>query len=166
MIDENKLFWGIVGVVGTCIIGVFVLLFYIVPSVNLGGAPQYIPPVPGAIDIDTSTHVAQTLCNTSWSTSSIRPPTSYTNPIKTKLVAEYNKLHGTNYTNADGELDHVISLEIGGSPTSTDNLAFEPGKIPNPKDSVENRLHKEVCIGQITLQKAQECISTNWQACP
>jgi hypothetical protein len=42
----------------------------------------------------------------------------------------------------------------------------EPGSIPNAKDTVENRLHKEICRGQITLAAAQRAIATNWTTAP
>ena len=54
-----------------------------------------------------------------------------------------------------------MSLELGGS-NDARNLWIEPGKIPNPKDSVENALHKAVCDHKITLAAAQNAIATNW----
>jgi hypothetical protein len=36
------------------------------------------------------------------------------------------------------------------------------GALPNPKDSVENRLHKAVCAGTVTLTAAQNAIATDW----
>lgn len=58
------------------------------------------------------------------------------------------------------EVDHLISLELGGS-NSIKNLWPEPG-FPNPKDKLENRLHAMVCSGQISLLQAQHDIATNW----
>jgi hypothetical protein len=43
------------------------------------------------------------------------------------------------------------------------NLWPEVGKIPNPKDSVENALHKAVCAGKVSLSAAQQAIALNWQ---
>lgn len=64
------------------------------------------------------------------------------------------------------EVDHLISLELGGADT-VKNLWPEP-YLPKPgaheKDLVENYLHKQVCTGKITLQQAQERISTDWYA--
>jgi len=42
------------------------------------------------------------------------------------------------------------------------NLWVQPGSIPNPKDSVENRLHTAVCTGKVTLGDAQHAIATDW----
>lgn len=169
--------WGTIGAVVLLVVvaGLAVTFSWwmtLVPPASYGVSASkepaiYTPPVPGAIDVYTSTHIAQTICNKNWSTASIRPPTSYTHPISVKLVGEYNAKYGTNYTTAQGELDHVISIELAGSPTSTDNLAFEPGKIPNPKDKVENFLHKQVCSAPASkqaqeLKLAQKEISTDW----
>jgi hypothetical protein len=66
-----------------------------------------------------------------------------------------------------GEIDHLISLELGGS-NDISNLWPEDGKIPNPKDAVENRLHKWVCSGSTPkvqasrLHAAQQAIRTDW----
>jgi hypothetical protein len=35
---------------------------------------------------------------------------------------------------------HEVSLELAGAPDDPRNLWVEPGKIPNPKDAVENKL--------------------------
>ena len=64
-----------------------------------------------------------------------------------------------------GELDHLVPLELGGS-NDLSNLWVEAGHIPNPKDSVENRLHREVCSGKISLHAAQVDIAHNWMTAP
>ena len=146
-----------------------------VPSVSIttvdGPATLY-PDVPGAVDQDTTGDVQGTICNSSWSTKSIRPPVSVTDPIKTVALARYNQEHGTNYTKADGELDHLISLEIGGAPADPNNLWFEPYITQvngvqigaHEKDKVENELHKEVCSGTLTIQQTQNIVVTDWYA--
>ena len=60
------------------------------------------------------------------------------------------------------EYDHLVSLELGGAPNDPRNLWPEPGKIPNPKDRVENRLHRDVCDHKITLIVAQRQIAKDW----
>ena len=70
-------------------------------------------------------------------------------------------------THAPGEyeVDHIISLELGGS-NDIANLWPEPAE-PRPgfheKDTVENFLHNEVCSGQVTLQEAQSEIAHDWR---
>jgi hypothetical protein len=64
-----------------------------------------------------------------------------------------------------GELDHLVPLELGGS-NDMKNFWVEAGRIPNPKDTVENRLHREVCAGKISLHTAQLDIAHNWTTAP
>jgi hypothetical protein len=78
-----------------------------------------------------------------------------------RLKARVYRNYGLDRRQGRYEVDHLISLELGGA-NATSNLWVEPGKIPNAKDAVENRLHKEVCTGQITLAEAQREIATNW----
>jgi hypothetical protein len=59
------------------------------------------------------------------------------------------------------ELDHLVSLELGGSNDEA-NLWPEIGKVPNPKDTVENDLHDAVCSGKVTLAAAQQAIASDW----
>ncbi len=64
------------------------------------------------------------------------------------------------------EIDHLISLELGGS-NDISNL-FPEAALPVPgfheKDKVENYLHAQVCSGAISLNEAQKEIATNWLA--
>lgn len=64
------------------------------------------------------------------------------------------------------ETDHLISRELGGADVIA-NLWPQPyGGSPwnaTRKDRVENRLHKEVCAGTITLEDAQRKISTDYR---
>ena len=62
------------------------------------------------------------------------------------------------------EVDHLISLELGGS-NDMANLWPQP-YTPTPgareKDVLENFLHKAVCGGAMTLEEAQRKIATDW----
>jgi hypothetical protein len=64
------------------------------------------------------------------------------------------------------EVDHLISLELGGS-NDIKNLWPEPyeGEQFNAhvKDRLENFLHTEICAGRISLTKAQKEIATDWK---
>jgi hypothetical protein len=90
-------------------------------------------------------------------TATVRPPTSVTDKFKRQIDQAYGLP-----TSTQGELDHEVSLEIGGAPSDPRNLWVEPGKIPNPKDAVENKLNEAVCSGLITLAAAQKAIATSW----
>jgi hypothetical protein len=62
------------------------------------------------------------------------------------------------------EVDHLISLELGGS-NAIANL-WPEAAAPRPgfhqKDAVENFLHGQVCSGAMTLAAAQRIIAVNW----
>jgi hypothetical protein len=64
------------------------------------------------------------------------------------------------------EVDHLVSLELGGSNVIT-NLWPEPyaGRWgARTKDVLENRLHDLVCAGRIGLADAQRIEAKNWVA--
>jgi hypothetical protein len=113
---------------------------------------------PGATNPDvTQANLAQTICVSGY-TKTIRPPVTYTDNLKLQQMQAY----GFNDSPRMHEEDHLISLELGGSPTDPKNLWPEPGASPNPKDKIENFLHAAVCAGKISLQDAQTRISQNW----
>lgn len=64
------------------------------------------------------------------------------------------------------EIDHLISRELGGADHVL-NLWPQPyGTSPwnaTRKDRVENRLHKELCMGKTTLTEARWWISTDYR---
>jgi hypothetical protein len=115
---------------------------------------------PGATDSRvTSATIKKTICVSGY-TKRVRPSESVTEPEKLASMRAYGD-HGA----AHGyEYDHLISLELGGAPNDPRNLWPEPGNSPNPKDKVENLLHRQVCDGQIGLRTAQHEIATNWVA--
>jgi hypothetical protein len=63
------------------------------------------------------------------------------------------------------EVDHLISLELGGS-NELSNLWPEPYTVPgaHEKDRVENYLHDQVCAGALDLADAQRMIADDWYA--
>jgi hypothetical protein len=66
---------------------------------------------------------------------------------------------------SDYEEDHLIPLELGGSPSSQLNLWPEPNHATDgayTKDTIENHLHSLVCAGQLSLTTAQQAIANNW----
>ncbi len=80
---------------------------------------------------------------------------------KNQVYAEYGI---ASHTTGEYEVDHLISLELGGS-NDIANLWPEPAE-PRPgfheKDKVENYLHDQVCSGAMALSDAQAIIATNW----
>jgi hypothetical protein len=64
------------------------------------------------------------------------------------------------------EVDHLISLELGGS-NDLENLWPQPyhGALnAHDKDQLENQLHALVCAGTVPLDEAQRAIATDWVA--
>jgi len=67
-------------------------------------------------------------------------------------------------TAGEYEVDHLVSLELGGS-NDIANLwpeAAEPRPGFHEKDQVENFLHEQVCRGATPLAEAQRTIATDW----
>jgi hypothetical protein len=63
------------------------------------------------------------------------------------------------------EIDHIVSLELGGSNDIAnlfpERLYAHPGY--RVKDRLENRLHELVCSGRIALRDAQRGIADDWE---
>lgn len=94
-------------------------------------------------------------------TDTVRPSTSYTNRLKVQQIILYGYI---DTSMSAYEEDHLIPLELGGSPTDPANLWPEPYPSAYDKDKVENYLHAQVCAGKVTLADAQQEIATNWQS--
>lgn len=113
---------------------------------------------PGALNPSVSqADIGSTICASGW-TATVRPPESYTETLKKEQLIAYADTQPIGYY----EEDHLIPLELGGSPTSPQNLWPEPGASPNPKDSVENAAKRDVCDGTMSLAAAQRAIATDW----
>jgi hypothetical protein len=107
---------------------------------------------PGVLNPDvTQANIRSTICRKGW-TSTIRPPTSYTNDLKRKQIRQYGELGSL----SDYQEDHLISLELGGHPTDPRNLWPEPYPRATDVDRMENELNAEVCSGGLTLAEAQQ----------
>jgi hypothetical protein len=107
---------------------------------------------PGVLNPDVrQANIRSTICRHGW-TDTIRPPTSYTNELKRKQMRQYGEAGSL----SDYQEDHLISLELGGSPTDPRNLWPEPYPRASEVDQIENELNAEVCSGQLTLAQAQQ----------
>jgi hypothetical protein len=102
----------------------------------------------------------EVICSASFRTSSIR---NVPQSLKYEVEEEYEmpqRLYGRKL-----EIDHIVSLELGGS---NDIANLFPERVrPAPgyqvKDKLENRLHSLVCSGSMKLRNAQRQIAKNWQ---
>src|SRR4051812_47143680 len=101
------------------------------------------------------------ICAPSFRTSTIR---SVSDTEKFAVEQEYGLKPG--HYGSTLEIDHIVSLELGGS-NDVANL-FPELANPRPgyrvKDVLENRLHALVCDGRMDLRVAQNGIASNWQA--
>lgn len=85
-----------------------------------------------------------------------------------KLKAKVYRAYGiASHRPGDYEIDHVISLELGGADVF-ENL-FPQSYRTRPwnasvKDRLENWLHREVCAGRMPLEEAQREIAADWTA--
>ena len=98
----------------------------------------------------TQTTIGSTICVRGW-TATVRPPASYTAALKLKQMPLYGE---TGPASAYQE-DHLISLELGGSPTDPRNLWPEPYPRAADVDEIENELNAKVCSGELSLADAQ-----------
>lgn len=114
---------------------------------------------PGGIDpAVTQANIHSTICKSGGYTKKVRPPESETERAKFDVAYP---AYGVSHSKKS-ELDHLVSLELGGD-NDIENLWPEVGKQPNPKDAVENDLHRAVCDGQVKLADAQDAIATDWE---
>jgi hypothetical protein len=112
---------------------------------------------PGSVDpAVTQRDIKSTICRSGW-TGKVRPPQSQTEHAKYDV--SYPAYHIPGSTRS--ELDHLVPLELGGSNDIT-NLWPEAGRVPNPKDKVENALNRAVCDGKVSLTAAQNAIASDW----
>ena len=86
-----------------------------------------------------------------------------TDATKAKVFAEY----GVDPKADQFEVDHLISLELGGS-NDIHNLwpqAYNTKPLnAHVKDALENKLHALVCAGKADLATVQHDIATDWVA--
>ncbi|HKW21643.1 MAG TPA: HNH endonuclease signature motif containing protein [Ktedonobacterales bacterium] len=109
---------------------------------------------PGAIFANVTT---TQICQSGYASSVRNVPTSE----KDQAYSEYGI---ASHSTGQYEVDHLVSLELGGS-NDIANLWPELAS-PTPgfhqKDQVENYLHNQVCANKVSLAQAQQEIATNW----
>ncbi len=116
---------------------------------------------PGALNpAVTPASIDATICSMGW-TRTIRPPQSYTAPLKRALMQAY----GAGDDPGAFELDHLVPLELGGAPADAMNLwpeahEMDPGSYE--KDGFENFLRRRVCARELSLGEAQQQMATDW----
>jgi hypothetical protein len=106
-----------------------------------------------------------TICVTGW-TATVRPPASYTSPLKAQqMAAEHLSGSPSNY-----EEDHRLPLEGGGFPggpgLDEHNLSPEPHPASSTKDAAENQLKQQLCAAKdaATFTSLQVAFVSRWLA--
>ena len=119
------------------------------------GSPPILPNsemTPGVFVVDAT---VEKICQKGY-TATVR---YVTDKQKNDVFKGYNIERSSNY-----EVDHLISLELGGS-NDTRNLwpqSYSGIWGARIKDGLENRLHTLVCDGKVSLREAQYDISHDW----
>jgi hypothetical protein len=119
---------------------------------------------PGAINpAVTRQNIDSTICQRGW-TASVRPSYHYTERLKRAQIRTYGYRDQKIW---HYEEDHLIPLDLGGSPTDPRNLWPEPhlrvGQWGSfAKDRLEARLGRLVCHRQLSLNRARALIARNW----
>jgi hypothetical protein len=117
------------------------------------------PFTPGVADPRvTQANIHSTICVSGY-TKTVRNVSAAT---KREVFAEYGI---ADPTPGAYEVDHLISLELGGS-NDIGNLWPEPysgADNAHDKDTIENRLHSQVCSGTLSLTQAQYEIVHWWE---
>jgi Excalibur calcium-binding domain len=104
------------------------------------------------------------ICSPSFRTGSVRNV-----PESEKFAVEREYGLAAKHYGRTLEIDHIVSLELGGS-NNIANLYPEEarfkGRLPgyHVKDKLENKLHDLVCAGSLKLRAVQRQIASNWQA--
>jgi hypothetical protein len=123
---------------------------------------------PGSVNPSaTQDNLDATVCKSGWA-SSQRPPAAYTDALKLVQIVEYG------YADKNPrhyQEDHLVPLELGGAPRDPANLWPEPNVASLPdgtpvgseqKDALEDYLHRQVCIGAVSLTGAQRAMASDW----
>jgi hypothetical protein len=139
------------------ILRAFAFLLFLA-QVVLADQPTPILPDPKLTPGDAFEVTAQDVCVPGYA----RKVRDVPQEIKRQVYAEYGI---TEHHPGDYEVDHLISLELGGS-NSIKNL-WPESRRTSPwnayvKDRLEDKLHELVCDGKIDLKTAQHEIATNW----
>lgn len=112
---------------------------------------------PGAIRAGVS---LSAICRRGYSRS-VRPPESYTEPLKLRQMRAY----GLSGRPSAYEEDHLVPLSIGGAPTDPVNLWPEPRRgsyNADEKDHLETWVARMACARQIPLALLQHQMASDW----
>jgi hypothetical protein len=103
---------------------------------------------------------SRVICSASFRTSSVRNV-----PVSEKHQVELEYGLAPRPYGSTLEIDHIVSLELGGSNDIANLYPERADAHPgfHVKDVLENKLHTLVCAGQLALRTAQRQIAANWE---
>jgi hypothetical protein len=84
-----------------------------------------------------------------------------------KLKAQIYREYGLDKASSHFEIDHLISLELGGADVAANLWPESYDTAPwnaHLKDALEDRLHALVCARKLPVAQAQHEIATDWIA--
>ena len=136
---------------------ILALFLFFLSSVFAYGAPLLLPNRAYTYGVVDPEATVEKICTPGY-TQTVR---HVTNKTKKEVHAEYGTDPNTDYY----EIDHLISLELGGS-NDIKNLWPQSYTVfiwnARAKDELENKMHKLICLGLLDLPTAQFEISTDW----
>jgi hypothetical protein len=143
---------------------IVVLVAVSLPSVALAQGAHRLPD-PQKTPGHATYHSAATVC----AIKSTKDERNVPDSVKQEVYADYGEAKCAGHCSGPQgcEIDHLISLELGGANT-IDNLWPQPYDSEwnaHDKDRLEGKLHQMICKAKtITLKDAQKEIATDWIA--
>jgi hypothetical protein len=134
-----------------------ILLVQVLLAFGAGDLPEAMTP-----GLANPALTKEVICRPGWSTSEVRDVTELE---KQQVYSAYHMR--PNQPPCPCEIDHLIPLELGGSNDKRNlwpqSYVTEPWNA-HVKDELENRMHEEVCAGDLGLAEAQREIAKDWIA--
>jgi hypothetical protein len=116
---------------------------------------------PGALNPAAVADPRHTICTPGYA-GRMRPPVSYTEPLKVTEMVEYDSPGPPSAY----EEDHLVAIEDGGSSRDPRNLwpeyLYGPGGALE-KDQAEDRVHELICAGRITVAQGARLLEGDWK---
>jgi len=136
---------------------VYLILALCLPPMAMAFDPPIVPD-PAKTPGDVLTTDKDTICTKGY-TKTVRNVPEF---LKGQIYRSYGI---TEHKAKEYEIDHLISLELGGS-NSARNLwpeSYETQPLnAHTKDKLENRMHSLICKGKLDLKQAQDEIAKDW----
>ncbi len=130
------------------------------PSVDSAGIRVPIEPDPVLTPGATLPVTVEDICASGYTRKVRNVPAE----VKRDVYRRYGIRH---HWKGEFEMDHLISLELGGSNSERNLWPESNWTMPwnaRAKDALENALHREVCTSRVPLATAQHEIASDWIA--